>query len=482
MQSIWNGVKESDHKLSLDKDIKRDIVIVGGGISGLLMGYRLMQSGREATLIEANTLYSGVTHNTTAHLDAMQGYVYSDLIKTSPQKAKLYFQSQLDAIEEYQKIIDTYKIDCDFKRLDSFMFTINDMKKLEEEYNALKEIGADVELVKEKMLNIDIQGAIKLKNQAQFHPIKFLEKLPKEYEIIENTRVLKVDTKNKILYTQKAEIHANIIIIATGFPIIDIPGFYFLKMYKSSSYSIAFKGAKLDAVYQSDLENGLTYRGYDDYVIMGGLDHRTGRLNHKDKFNRLREKAELSFGKELEYTHTWTANDCITADGVPYAGQYSKSRKDIYVMTGYNKWGMTNSMASSKVICDLITQKPNKFIDLFSPQRKKTNPAHCVVNLLSTVKNLVFKPVSFPDRNVDALKPGEGDIVLYEGRKKAVYRDLDNRLYVVEPLCSHLKCQLKFNSETKTWDCPCHGSRFDIYGKIVVSPTTKNLKVHNGKE
>ncbi|MFW5780501.1 MAG: Rieske 2Fe-2S domain-containing protein, partial [Bacillota bacterium] len=145
-------------------------------------------------------------------------------------------------------------------------------------------------------------------------------------------------------------------------------------------------------------------------------------------------------------------------------------------MTGYNKWGMTNAMAASKIIFDLINEKENPYKDLFSPYRKKTNYMHCFINAMSSVKNLLFKTVAFPKKNAEDLSPGQGDIVLYKGRKKGVYKDLDGRLYVVEPLCAHLKCQLKFNTETKTWDCPCHGSRFDIYGDIIVSPTVKRLK------
>ncbi|MFW5779857.1 MAG: NAD(P)/FAD-dependent oxidoreductase, partial [Bacillota bacterium] len=321
MQSIWNNIKEKNEMLALDKDITRHIVVVGGGISGALCAFRLATGGRKVTLVEADTLYGGVTHNTTAHLDALQGYIYNDLVKISHQKARLYFKSQLDAIEEYQNFIDTYKIDCDFVRADSYMFTVNNLQKLREEFEAMKEIGAEVEFINQKLLNIENQGAIKLKDQAHFHPIKFLEGLPKNYEIIENTRVIKVDTKNKILYTPKAQIKADIIVIATGFPIIDVPGLYFAKMYKSSSYSIAFRGGKLDGVYQADIENGLTYRSYGEYIIMGGLDHRTGRMDKQMKFERLKEKAAKSFGDNLEYTHNWSANDCMTADGIPYAGR-----------------------------------------------------------------------------------------------------------------------------------------------------------------
>ena len=483
MNTIWDGVKSADNANALNQDIERDIVVVGGGIAGVLTAYHLAEKKQQVTLIEAKTLFSGVTHYTTAHMDAMQGYVYDNLKSSSIDKAKLYFESQIAAIDEYEKLIKKHSIDCDFERLDSYMYTINQLSRLKKEYYTLIEIGADAEFLKEtELLNFPVQGAIKLKRQAQFHPIKFLNSLPKNFEIIENTRVIKVNTKENILYTSSNKIRARKIVIATGYPIIDVPGWYFVRMYKSQSYSIAIdKGYDIKGMYQSDIENGLTFRNYKKKVIIGGLDHRAGRFDADDKFKRLNEAASRSF-PDAEVTNEWDADDCITFDSIPFAGYYTKDLRDIYVITGFNKWGMTNSMACSKVITDMIMNKSNKYEKLFSPQRKYLKVESFITNTAETVKDLVIKPLFPPVKTEKSLAPGTGDIIFYKGSKKAVYKDEQGFLYVSNAFCAHLKCQLKFNPNTKTWDCPCHGSRFNVNGDIIVSPTVKPLETEIVKD
>lgn len=473
-QSIWNYNRTAQGK-PLQGEHTFDTVVVGGGIAGVLTAYQLAETGNKVTLLEAESLYAGTTHNTTAHMDGMHGYLYADLIKQSAKKAALYFQSQTEAIDEYERLIKKHNISCHFTRSDSVLFTKKNLDKLREEYEALKAIGADAEFLgAAKILNIEVLGAIKLSAQARFHPLEFLDGLPKNFEIIENTRVLKVDIKNKTLYTKDAAIHADKIIIATGFPIIDVPGFYFLRMYKSHSYTIAVDSAeKLEAMYQGDLGNSLTYRQYENSIIIGGLDHRSGRVDEDNKYDRLEEKSADSFPDAVT-THFWSANDCMTFDGVPLVGPYCKSADGVYVITGFNKWGMTNAMAGACVLRDIINGKKNKYQQLFSPFRRRAT-APFLNNALSTVNNLVIKPISVPTHTAAELLPDSGDIVLVGGKKKAVYKDTDGELHICDALCKHLKCQLQFNPNTKTWDCPCHGSRFDIDGKLIVGPATEDL-------
>lgn len=473
--SIWNyNYKAAGAGFKGEK--KCDTVVVGGGIAGVLTAYQLAEKGINVTLLEAERLYAGTTHNTTAHMDCLQGYLYCDLSKESVQKAALYYESQRDAIDEYERIISKHGISCHFTRSDSFLFTTKNIEKLMTEYDALKASGAPAEFIgASTLLKVHTLGAIKLPRQAHFNPLEFLEGLPKNFEIIESTRILKVDVKDRILYSKDAVIKADRIIIATGFPIIDVPGFYFLKMYKSHSYTIAIKTAHtLEAMYQGDLQNSLTYRQYEDNIIIGGLDHRSGRVDEDRKYDRLEEKAAESFGAS-KTTHRWSANDCVTFDGVPLVGAYNKNDNGLYVITGFNKWGMTNAMAGACVLRDIINGKKNKFQPLFSPFRKKTQTGSFLNNALSTVNNLIIKPISVPSITDAELLPDSGDIVLHNGRKKAVYKDSDGELHICEALCKHLKCQLQFNPNTKTWDCPCHGSRFDIHGKLIVGPATEDL-------
>lgn len=473
MESIWKEYVVGHHA-ELEKDIKTDVAVVGGGIAGILAAYRLAESGRKVTLLEAGVLYGGVTQNTSAHISALQGYLYNDL---KLDQAKPYFESQIKAIDEYERLIKKYDIDCEFQRVDDYLYTVDNPDKIEKEYNALSVMGANPEYADNfHIAQFRPACAFKVPNMALFHPIKFLDMLPKSFEFYERSRVLDIDVKQNILYTNKAKVKADKIVIATNFPIINIPGWYFLRMYKSQAYTIAIDNVKtnIQASYQSELANGLTFRNYGKYLIIDGLSHRTGRINANDKFQRLEDTAKKLF-PQCKVTHKWTANDCVTYDSLPFVGYYSKTSKDIYVITGFNKWGMANAMVSSMIICDMINGKNNEYEELFSPQRCSFKFKPAMSNILCTVKNLVVKPLCPAVKGEDSLPIDSGGIVRFNGKKKAVYKDADGVIYACQPLCAHLKCQLVFNANTKTWDCPCHGSRFDIYGNIIVAPAKKEL-------
>ena len=472
MESIWN-IPQKQYGGELIGNIEREIVVVGGGIAGILTSYQLAERGYKVTLVEADKLYSGVTKNTTAHIEAVQGLIYSELIKHSYNTAKHFYHSQMEAIENYQKIINRYEIDCEFERVDSYIFAINEKEKLLKEYDALMKIGAKPKLIKNLQKFNFCADAVMVKNQAVFHPIKFLEALPKNFEIIENTRIKKIDTKLNLLFSEKGSIFAKKIIIATNFPIINIPGWYFLRMYKSTSYAVALKiNQYINEIYQSTEENGLTFRGYKDYLIIGGLDHRTGRTNYTDKYKQLENTAKEIY-PDAKAEYFWSSNDCITFDGMPLIGNYSKRLNNIYIITGFNKLGMANAMASSLLIADLVEQKKNKYEELFKPTRKKHGVTSIFINSAETFKNIIIKPIAPVFKTEKSLKNNSGDIVYYKGKKRAVYKDENGELHIIKPLCAHLKCQLEFNENEKTWDCPCHGSRYDIDGNIITAPTVK---------
>lgn len=485
MKSIWMDQSPKSFGNKLDKDIKRDIVIVGGGLAGVLTAYKLSKLGRKVTLVEANTLFSGVTQYTTAHITANQGYVYTDL----PYKtAELYFKSQSQAIKEYENIINQNNIECDFVKTNDYLFTIKQGKKLTKLYRRLIKFGAKVKYTQNsELIGIKTKGYTAMANQAMFNPIKFLNGLDLSgVEIFENTRVVEIDTNKKILFTKQNNITADKIIIATNYPIVNIRGLYFIKLYKSQSYAVAVKNPKkINGLYQSDIENGLTFRNYKDSVIIGGYDHRSGRIDSNDKLEKLRKDAKTYFNNDA-ISHYWSANDCITYDGVPLVGSINKKHHDVYVITGFNKWGITNSMISSTIITDKIEEKENEFSEIFSPSRVNFSLGAFLVNLWVTVISLMFKPLMPVFKSSKKLKNGEGDIISCEG-KKAVYKDDEGKLHINSPLCKHLGCALSFNPNTNTWDCPCHGSRYDIDGNIITAPAVfeldndSNDKEHNKK-
>ncbi|NCC70867.1 FAD-dependent oxidoreductase [bacterium] len=479
MKSIWETSLKTQEKEYdfLKSDIRRDIVVIGSGISGILTAFGLTEQGYKVTLVEAEKLYGGVTSKTTAHICSQQGYIYYDLKKNKPEGwAKLYFSSQQQAIDEYEKLIKREKIDCGFERVNDYFFTEKNLQKLKELYGILKDIGAKVKFYDSKsVLGFDTKGVIKAENQAMFNPLEFLAQLKKIFEIFESTRILKIDMKSKILYTKKYQIKANKIIIATNYPIVKLKGAYFLKLYKSHSYAVASKEIEksLNGIYNSDVDNGFTFREFNNKIIIGGLDHRTGRVNNNFKKQKLKEIAKECFNAEI--TNYWNANDVITYDGLPIVGRFSKKYKDVYIITGFNKWGMANSMASSLLITNLIAGKQNGFEKIFSPQRFNFRLGAFLSNLYVSIKNLIITPLIPAFKSYKNLKAGEGKIVCYNGAKKAVYKDDKGVYHICSPYCKHLHCQLKFNSNSKTWDCPCHGSRYDIDGNIITSPTVEKL-------
>jgi glycine/D-amino acid oxidase-like deaminating enzyme/nitrite reductase/ring-hydroxylating ferredoxin subunit len=481
MKSIWNmRTKEYEQ---LTKDLKTQVAVVGGGIAGYLTAFKLSKLGYEVSLFEANRILSGTTLNTTAYITALQGVFYQDLIKKyGREKAKLYFESQIEGINEYKKLVQEYNIDCDFTKLPTYLFTRGNNKKLIGEFDALNKIGARANYVtKLEEINLKINGAIKLDKQAMFHLIKFLTSLPVSFKIFEHSRVIKTDFKNKTLYTDKSKIKAEHIIIATHFPIFDCPKMLYTKMYQSMSYCQAYLNApKLNALYVEDVEDGITLRSYKNYLIIGGADHRTGRFKSNSHFNRLNKEASKIF-KELKPQFSWLAQDCMTFDYMPFVGKIDKNLKDCYTITGFNKWGMANSIISAQIIADFITKKPNAYAELFSLNRntilknKKSFAAH----MFETTKNLAKSFLHLPLADYNELKPGEGGTFIIGAKKYGVYKDEEGKIHKVKSRCSHLKCQLVFNKEAGTFDCPCHGSRFDTEGKILYAPAQKDIKVND---
>ncbi len=476
MESIWLSQSKENQYPKITKSCKKDIVVVGGGIAGYLTAFKLSEKGHKVALIEAKSLFKGTTGYTTAHIDALHSILYKDLLKKSIDKARLYYWSQKNAIDDYENLINQYNIQCNFNRVDSYIVAEQeDIQKLKNEYKALKAIGEDPTFFAGTDIFSEKRCALKVPYMAVFDPIKFLQALPVNFEIFENSRITDVDFFNKILYCGDIPIRAQKIIIATNFPIINVPGWYFLRMYKSTSYAVSVTSNKdLEEIYQSTSESGITLRTYENQLIVGGLDHRTGRVDDINKYETLFKRAQ-TISRDAEITYNWSSNDCVTFDNIPFAGYYSKKSKDIYVITGFSKYGMANAMTASSVIADLIDKKPNKYQKLFSPNR--VTPIFTFLkNLLSVVKNLVIMPLILPVKDYKSLKKDEGRIVMYNGSKRAVYRDEEDNYHVCQALCAHLKCQLKFNMVDKTWDCPCHGSRFDIDGNLLVGPSVKNLK------
>ena len=441
MKSIWDESCEFDKREELKGDIKTDILIIGAGITGILIGYFLKQSGREVVLIDKSEIARGNTRNTTAKITSQHDLIYNTLIEEfGEEKAKQYAYANELAIKKYEEIIKERKIDCDFEKVPAYIYSLNETDKIIKEVEAAKKLGIDAEFI-----------------------------------IYENTRAIKIE--ENLVSTDKGNIIANHIVIATHYPIMNAPGYYFMKMHQERSYVIALENANsIEGMYIDYEKQGYSFRNYKGLLLLGGISQRTGENESGGSYDKLRKFAKEIYPNSKEKYH-WSAQDCITIDGIPYIGRYSDSTPNIYVATGFNKWGMTSAMVSAMIISDFILGKDNDFSEIFSPKRFDLSLSinNIANDLVETAKNFIAQKISIPSSEIDHIKNGHAGIVEYNGQKVGVYKDKKGKEFIVSTKCAHLGCELHWNADELTWDCPCHGSRFDYKGNLIDSPAVKDI-------
>lgn len=476
MKSVWSESCKFRKREALNKDIKTDVLVIGAGIAGVLTAYMLKQKGRDVVLIDAAEIASGNTKNTTAKITSQHDLIYSKLIaEFGEEKARQYAKANELAIKKYKEIIEDKRIECDFEEKPAYVYSLNEVDVLKEEAKVAKNLGIDAEFVQEVNLPFKIKGAVKFNNQAQFNPLKFLKGISNELVIYENTRALEI--KENLVVTSGGNITANNIVVATHYPIMNAPGYYFMKMHQERSYVLALENtSEIDGMYIDLNKEGYSFRTYNNLLLLGGISHRTGENEEGGSYDELRKVAKRLYPKAKE-KYYWSAQDCMTIDGIPYIGRYSSETPNIYVATGFNKWGMTSSMVSAMIISDMILEKENDFSEIFSPRRFDLSLSinNIANDLIETAKNFIAQKVYIPSSEIEHIKNGHGGIIEYNGEKVGVYKNKEGKEFFVSTKCTHLGCQLSWNSDELTWDCPCHGSRFDYKGRLIGSPATKDL-------
>lgn len=476
MKSVWSESCKFRKRDALNKDIKTDVLVIGAGIAGVLTAYMLKQKGREVVLIDAAEIASGNTKNTTAKITSQHDLIYSKLIaEFGEEKARQYAKANELAIKKYKEIIEDKRIECDFEEKPAYVYSLNEIDVLKEEVEAAKNLGIDAEFVDEANLPFKINGAVKFNNQAQFNPLKFLKGISNELIIYENTRALEI--KENLVVTSGGNITANNIVVATHYPIMNAPGYYFMKMHQERSYVLALENtSEIDGMYIDINKEGYSFRTYNNLLLLGGISHRTGENEEGGSYDKLRKVAKELYTKAKE-KYYWSAQDCMTIDGIPYIGRYSSETPNIYVATGFNKWGMTSSMVSAMIISDMILEKENDFSEIFSPRRFDLSLSinNIANDLIETAKNFIAQKVYIPSSEIEHIKNGHGGIIEYNGEKVGVYKNKEGKEFFVSTKCTHLGCQLSWNADELTWDCPCHGSRFDYKGRLIGSPAIKDL-------
>ena len=431
MKSIWQTTSDLPGFASLKKDIKTNVLIIGGGMSGILCAYMLKEAGVDYTLVEADKICSGITKNTTAKITSQHGLIYDKLIrKMGIEKAGLYLSANEAALNKYRQLCRN--INCDFETKDNFVYSLNDKDKIEKELIALKKIGFSPKLVDNLPLPFAIAGAVTFQDQAQFNPLKFVSNIVKDLNIFEHTTVRQLIGTTAV--TDQGKIKAEKIIVATHFPFLNKHGSYYIKMYQHRSYVIGLENASdVNGMYVDESEKGFSFRNYENLLLIGGGGHRTGKKG--GGWQEIEDFAKKYY-PESKIKYHWATQDCMTLDRVPYIGRYSAGTKDLYVATGFNKWGMTSSMVAAMILSDIVQGKENPYTEVLSPSRPVLCP-QLAANAFEAVVNLITPTLK---------------------------------------RCPHMGCALKWNNQEHSWDCPCHGSRFTESGKLIDNPATGDLK------
>lgn len=428
MKSLWDAFPMPSFP-SLSGEIHTDVLVIGGGMAGLLCAHRLQNAGISCVVAEANRIAGGVTSNTTAKLTSQHGLIYQKLVrKYGLDAASTYLRENEDSLREFAGLCRG--IDCEYTEESHGVYSLRSRKRLEEELSVLQELGFPAVFAEEAPLPFPNLGAVIFPGQARFHPRKFLAAIASGLTVYENTPVTKLTKKGAI--TPYGIIHAEKIIVATHFPFLNCHGSYFMKLYQQRSYVLALENAACDGMFLDEQENGLSFRSHGDYLLLGGCGHRTGKQG--GGWQSL-EAVAREYYPNCQITHRWATQDCMTLDGIPYIGQYSALTPNLYVATGFNKWGMTGSMTAARLLTDLLLGKEHPGSQLFSPSRSMLHP-QLAVNLLESTVNLLTPTV---------------------------------------PRCPHLGCALKWNPQERSWDCPCHGSRFSEEGLLIDNPATGDL-------
>lgn len=434
IDSIWTRTAHLPRFKGLEGDLKTDVLVIGGGITGLLCTWMLKRAGVDCALAEAGRICGGTTGGTTGKITAQHGLIYGKLVREfGPEAAGLYRQAQEAALERYRALCR--EIDCDFEERNSFVYSLSDRQALEEELEVLSRTGAPAVLVRElPSLPFPVAGALQYPRQAQFHPLKFLATLAKELPIYERTRVL--EWKPGVARTDRGTIRAEKTIAATHFPFITNHGAYFLKLYQSRSYVLALENAPdVGGMYLGAEKAGLSLRNGAGCLLLGGGGHRTGK---KGGGWQALEDAARRYYPAARIVCRWAAQDCMSLDGMPYVGQYGRNTPGLYAASGFNKWGMTGAMAAAALLTDLVLGREDRYEALFDPARTILRP-QLAVNALEAV--------------VELLTP-------------------------TAPRCPHMGCALKYDPQEHTWDCPCHGSRFTEDGRVLDGPANGNKRMH----
>jgi len=443
MESIWEREVDFPARKVLIGDIKTQVAIIGGGLCGVLTTFFLNRMGISTVLLEAKTIGSGQTGHTTAKVTSQHNVIYSRIAREwGFEKAKQYADANQWAIQEYRQLILDRNIDCDWRDQTACLYTFRNRAALEQEAKAASRLGikswVDTRNPRTGKPDGFYPTVLRFENQGSFQPLSFLKNISADLEIYENTRAIKVEGRRII--TPHGSVTADHIVFATHFPFMNRPGYYFMRMHQERSYVLALKNTSLlNTMYLGIDPEGISLRSYKDMVLLGGSGHRTGEATGIRHYEYLKKRAK-EIWPHCQISALWSAQDCMTLDGIPYIGTFARSKPNWHVATGFGKWGMTSSMAAARILSAQIAGISTPWAPVFSPERALTSSAK----------------KAFASEGIHAVS----------GLARGFFGGIR---------CQHLGCRLKWNRDEHSWECPCHGSRFDMHGKLLDNPAQEDL-------
>jgi glycine/D-amino acid oxidase-like deaminating enzyme/nitrite reductase/ring-hydroxylating ferredoxin subunit len=469
-----------------------DCLVIGGGITGLTTALLLQKAGKNVMLAEANTIGFGTTSGTSAHINNFADTTYKEAESAfGKEGAKLFANAISEGFAIIKKNIADYKIDCDYEDKIAYVYAEDDKQvdQLTALYDDLAQVDIPADFVDEVPIPVPFKNAVKIEGQAQFHPLKYLQALQKNYlaaggNLLEHTLITKVSTEDDVHTAESAQVtlRAKSIVYATHMP----PNINVFNLecapYRSYVLGVKLGNDKYPDALIYDLEDPYHYfRTHtidgQKLLIAGGNDHKTGHEEPDKVFADLENYVRKYFSVS-SVKYGWSSQYYIPADGLPYIGQMPLTAKGIYCATGFNGNGMMFGSVAGKILSDLIINGDSVYQALFDPCRIK--PIDGFKEFVTENADVAYHFVTdrFGIAESDSLKritPGTGKLVEVDGKKVAAYHDEDGIIHALNPTCTHMGCIVGWNPEEKSWDCPCHGARFDIDGKVLTGPATINL-------
>ena len=488
--SHWMDTTPETSYPALNGDLNVDVAIVGGGIAGLTAAMLLKEAGKTVAVLEARRIVQNVTGNTTAKVTSQHGLRYARMLKSFGEKnTHAYARANQTAVTDILEMARRYGIDCDFTGADAYLHTHDpdEVQSLRDEAEAAAQVGLPARFTTEVPLPYPTEGAVVFENQARFHPRKFLLGLAQNIpgdgsHIFEQTRVLNVtDGQPCTVETEWGVLHARDVIVASHYPFGD-RSLYTLRLKPKRSLVLGVitdnpipPALSRSMLISTDPMHSMRTQPWRDQemLFIGGEIHKTGQTETADLYHRLATWARSHFGP-LHIVYRWATQDNVTPDDVPYTGKLNPNSQHVYVTTGYGGWGMTNSMASATLLRDMLTGVENPSQAVYDPARLKLDGLGQIVREgADAMKHLVTD--RFRSVDPDDIAPGSGGVIKEGIKPVALYRDENGTEHRMSAVCTHLGCVVNWNDAEKSWDCPCHGSRFAAKGDVLQAPAYERL-------